>query len=85
MTQTLQALYDYTLESRFSAFLTSQDYQTAGDLFNGYLDVLHQILPKEQSDILEKLCDALYEQRDMELEAMFQATWRVAAELQSST
>lgn len=85
MTPALQALYDYTLESRFSAFLTSRDYQSAGDLFNRYLGVLHQTLPKEQSGILEKLCDALFQQRDMELEAMFQATWQVAAELQSST
>ena len=85
MTPALQALYDYTLESRFSAFLTSRDYQSAGDLVNRYPDVLHQTLPKEQSGLLEKLCDALYEQRDMELEAMFQAAWQVASELQSST
>lgn len=85
MTAALQALYDHTLETRFSAFLMTQDYQTADGLFTKHLDALRQTLPPEQKAILEKLCDALYEQRDMELEAMFQATWRVAAELQSST
>lgn len=81
MTDSLQALYDYTLEHRFSSFLTDDNYRYAGDLFRKHLCTLEQDLPQDQKDILKKLCDALDEQRDIELEAMFQAAWAVMREL----
>lgn len=81
MTDSLQALYDYTLEHRFSAFLLGDNYRDAGDMFARHLHTLEQVLPQAQKDILEKLCDALEEQRDIELEAMFQAAWAVMREL----
>lgn len=81
MTDSLQALYEYTLERRLSAFLLSDNYRDAGDLFHWQRHILEQDLPQAQKDILEKLCDALYEQRNIELEAMFQAAWHVAREL----
>lgn len=81
MTQALQALYDHALETRFSALLVTPDYHTADELFSKHLDALRRMLQPEQKVILDKLCDALYEQRDLELEAMFQAAWCVAREL----
>lgn len=81
MTDSLQALYEYTLERRLSAFLLSDNYRDASDLFHRHRHILEQDLPQAPKDILEKLCDALYEQRDIELEAMFQAAWHVAREL----
>ena len=81
MTPALQALYDHTLETRFSAFLTAPEYRDADALFVKHLDALRQTLPPEQKATLEKLCDALSEQRELELEAMFQAAWHVAREL----
>ena len=81
MTDALQALYDYTLENRFSAFLTSGDYRTAGDMVDRNLDALRRSLSEPGKTVLDNLCDALYEQRDLELEAMFQAVWSVAREV----
>ncbi|MDO4316463.1 MAG: hypothetical protein Q4C45_11870 [Oscillospiraceae bacterium] len=81
MTDSLQALYDYTLEHRFPVFLMDDNYRYAGDIFSKHLHTLEQALPPAQKDILKKLCDALDEQRDIELEAMFQAAWAVMREL----
>lgn len=81
MTDALQALYDYTLESRFSAFLQGQNYRDAAELFSRRLDALCQLLPQERRNELDQLCYTLYAQRDLELQAMFQAAWHVAREL----
>jgi len=81
MTATLRALYDYVLENRFSAFLTDREYHTVNDLAEKRLDALRQELPQGQREQLDKLCDACLEQRDMELEAMFQAVWAAVREL----
>ena len=81
MTDALQALYDYILENRFSAFLTSGNYRTAGDLVDRHLNTLRRSLSEPGKTVLDNLCDALYEQRDLELEAMFQAAWQVSREL----
>ena len=81
MKATLRALYDYVLENRFSAFLTDREYHTVNDLAEKRLDALRQELPQGQREQLDKLCDACLEQRDMELEAMFQAVWAAVREL----
>lgn len=81
MTSTLRALYDYVLENRFSAFLTDREYHTVNNLAEKRLDALRQELPHGQREQLDKLCDACLEQRDMELEAMFQAVWAAVREL----
>lgn len=73
MTASLQSLYSYTLAHRFSSFLTDDNCRYAGDLFRKHPHTLEQGLPQDQKDILKKLCDAPEEQRDIELEAMFQA------------
>ena len=81
MTGTMQALYDYTLENRFSAFLTGRDYAEADSLAEALLNALRGELPQPQRERLDRLSDALMEQRDLELEAMFQAAWSVAREV----
>lgn len=81
MTVTMQALYDYTLENRFTAFLTGRDYAEADSLAEALLNALRGELPQPQRERLDRLSDALMEQRDLELEAMFQAAWSVAREV----
>ncbi len=81
MTGTMQALYDYTLENRFTAFLTGRDYAEADSLAEELLNALRGELPQPQRERLDRLSDALMEQRDLELEAMFQAAWSVAREV----
>lgn len=81
MTDSLQALYDYTLERRFSGFLTDDKYRYSGDLFRKHLHTLEEDLPQVQKDALKGLCEALDEQRDFELAAMFRAAWAVMREL----
>lgn len=81
MTGTMQALYDYTPENRFTAFLTGRDYAEADSLAEALLNALRGELPQPQRERLDRLSDALMEQRDLELEAMFQAAWSVAREV----
>ena len=81
MAGTMQALYDYTLENRFTAFLTGRDYAEADSLAEALLNALRGELPQPQRERLDRLSDALMEQRDLELEAMFQAAWSVAREV----
>lgn len=81
MTGTMQALYDYTLENRFTAFLTGRDYAEADSLAEALLNAIRGELPQPQRERLDRLSDALMEQRDLELEAMFQAAWSVAREV----
>ena len=81
MTGTMQALYDYTLENRFTAFLTGRDYAEADSLAEALLNALRGELPQPQRERLDRLSDALMEQRDLVLEAMFQAAWSVAREV----
>lgn len=81
MNDTLRALYDYILEQRVPAFLTGRDYQTADGLFSKHLDALRQEPPTPQKERLDKLCDAWWEQRDLEQEALFQAVWSAVREL----
>lgn len=81
MNGTMQALYDYTLENRFTAFLTGRDYAEADSLAEALLNALRGELPQPQRERLDRLSDALMEQRDLELEAMFQAAWSVAREV----
>lgn len=81
MTDALQALYDYTLSQRFSFFLMNDRYRDAEKVYTDHLRTLERELPQAQRDVLQKLCDAQDEQRDLELEAMFQAARAVLAEL----
>ena len=77
MTDTMQALYRYTAEGRFSSYLTGADYRVLDKLEQ----TLRQLLPAGERDLLSRLETARLEQRDLELEAMFQAAWTAAQEV----
>ena len=76
MTDTMQALYRYTAEGRFSSYLTGADYREVCRVLDKLEQTLRQLLPAGERDLLSRL-----EQRDLELEAMFQAAWTTAQEV----
>ena len=67
MTDTMQALYRYTAEGRFSSYLTGADYREVCRVLDKLEQTLRQLLPAGE--------------RDLELEAMFQAAWTAAQEV----
>ena len=76
MTDTMQALYRYTAEGRFSSYLTGADYREVCWVLDKLEQTLRQLLPAGERDLLSRL-----EQRDLALEAMFQAAWTTAQEV----
>ena len=81
MTELMQTLYNYILARRFNAYLSTEEYRAAQVLADRLSDKLRQKLAGDTWDTLEKYQDALMEQRDMELEAMFQAAFALCREL----
>ena len=81
MTDTMQALYRYTAEGRFSSYLTGADYREVCRVLDKLEQTLRQLLPAGERDLLSRLETARLEQRDLELEAMFQAAWTAAQEV----
>ena len=81
MTDTMQALYRYTAEGRFSSYLTGADCREVCRVLDKLEQTLRQLLPAGERDLLSRLETARLEQRDLELEAMFQATWTTAQEI----
>lgn len=81
MTDTMQALYRYTAEGRFSSYLTGADYWEVCRVLDKLEQTLRQLLPAGERDLLSRLETARLEQRDLELEAMFQAAWTAAQEV----
>ena len=81
MTDTMQALYRYTAEGRFSSYLTGADYREVCRVLDKQELTLRQLLPAGERDLLSRLETARLEQRDLELEAMFQAAWTAAQEV----
>ena len=81
MTDTMQALYRYTAEGRFSSYLTGADYREVCRVLDKMEQTLRQLLPAGERDLLSRLETARLEQRDLELEAMFQAAWTAAQEV----
>ena len=81
MTDTMQALYRYTAEGRFSSDLTGADYREVCRVLDKLEQTLRQLLPAGERDLLSRLETARLEQRDLELEAMFQAAWTTAQEV----
>lgn len=81
MTDLMQYLYDYTLENRFSHFLTGGEYRDCGVCIDRQREALHAQLPQEQWHMVEKFWDMREQQHAIELEAMFEATVSLAREL----
>ncbi len=68
MTDTMQALYRYTAEGRFSSYLTGADYREVCRVLDKLEQTLRQLLPAGERDLLSRLETARLEQRDLELE-----------------
>ena len=81
MTELMQVLYDYTLNTGFTAILSCEEYRSLNALLDRLGGRLRQELAADTWDTLTKYQDALTEQRDTELEAMFRATYAMCKEL----
>ena len=73
MTELMQLLYNYTLETEFRTQLHTDSYRIK-KLNTDQLDrQLHHTLPESLQPLLESYQDALSSQQSTELEAMFLA------------
>ena len=73
MTELMQLLYNYTLETEFRTQLHTDSYRIK-KLNTDQLDrQLHHTLPENRQPLLESYQDALSSQQSTELEAMFLA------------
>ena len=55
MTDTMQALYRYTAEGRFSSYLTGADYREVCRVLDKLEQTLRQLLPAGERDLLSRL------------------------------
>ena len=62
MTDTMQALYRYTAEGRFSSYLTGADYREVCRVLDKLEQTLRQLLPAGERDLLSRLETARLEQ-----------------------
>ena len=81
MTDLMQLLYDYTLNTGFTNRLNTGAYRSLETLTEGLAGKLQKKLAGDTWDTLEKYQDALAEQRDLELQAMFLSTLALSREL----
>nr|WP_326184357.1 hypothetical protein [uncultured Oscillibacter sp.] len=81
MTDLMEYLYDYTLSSRFPCYLHTAAYRDTDLPLTRHLDTLRRELPADLRQTFDKYREADGERHDLELEAMFQATWAVARAL----
>ena len=82
MSELMQLLYDYALDTGFSARLTNPEYRSLSELTDRLEHRLRGLLPDDSWDTLTKYQDALNQQRDLELEAMFLSAFALARELE---
>ena len=80
MTELMQLLFDYALETSRAASCREETLSLSS-LTERLSRQLQQELPPAQRDTVEKYRDALLEQRDLELEALFLATLALSREL----
>lgn len=81
MTDLMQLLYSYALDTGFTARLNTPDYHRLEALEKRLAARLRQKLAGDAWDTLGKYQDALAEQREAELEAMFLSALSLAREL----
>ena len=80
MSELTELLYDYALNLS-SAGLRGQAYREVSDLAVRLEGRLRQELSPDQWNLADKYRDALLEQQDLELEALFLASLALAREL----
>ena len=81
MTTLMNLLYDYAMDTGFTAHLTTPSYRTVNNLLDRLSGDLREALSPDARDTFEKYHDALQEQRQMELEAMFLSAFALRREL----
>lgn len=75
MTEPMRLLYDYTLETSFSANLHTARYRMQKTQVSQLARNLRKALPADTLPVLEDYLSALEYQQMLELEAMFQAAF----------
>lgn len=81
MTDLMETLYDYTLVSRFPAYLNTEACRGTDIPLTQHANTLCQELPQGLRQTFDKYLEAADERHELELEAMFQAAFSVAREL----
>ena len=81
MTDLQQLLFDYAMDTGYSAAMGRAEARSLPVLEDRLSRQLRDELPPEQWDTVEKLRDVLLEQQDLGLEAMFLAALSVCREL----
>ena len=81
MTPLMNLLYDYAMDTGFTAHLTTPSYRTVNSLLDRLSGDLRSTLAPDARDTFKKYHDALQEQRQLELEAMFLTAFALSREL----
>ena len=81
MTPLMNLLYDYAMDTGFTAHLTTPSYRTVNSLLDRLSGDLRSPLAPDARDTFKKYHDALQEQRQLELEAMFLSAFALSREL----
>lgn len=81
MTELVQMLYNYTLESRVPGYIDHAQFKSEQLRAERLFEKLLNALPEAEQGTLENYQDTLSGIYSMEAEAMFQAAWRVSREL----
>ena len=81
MTPLMNLLYDYAMDTGFTARLTTSEYRHINNLLDRLSGDLRSSLTPDARDTFKKYHDALQEQRQLELEAMFLSAFALCREL----
>ena len=81
MTPLMNLLYDHAMDTGFTVQLTTPEYRSVNNLLDRLSGDLRKALSPDARDTFEKYHDALQEQRQMELEAMFLSAFALRREL----
>lgn len=81
MTPLMNLLYDYAMDTGFTARLTTPEYRNINNLLDRLSGDLRGSLAPDARYTFKKYHDALQEQRQLELEAMFLSAFALCREL----
>ena len=81
MTPLMNLLYDYARDTGLTAQLTTPSYRTVNSLLDRLSGDLRSTLAPDAQDTSKNYHDALQEQRQLELEAMFLTAFALSREL----
>ena len=81
MTPLMNLLYDHAMDTGFTARLTTPEYRNINNLLDRLSGDLRGSLTPDARDNFKQYHDALQEQRQLELEAMFLSAFALCREL----